>query len=302
MLPRSSLLKLVILTAILAFGSISLVSTTSATTFVAWNADGRNLSVPSNASCIDGLAGTVDTNDKVQGTGSVRLTIVGNVEGTIGCRSPYPPDFNPAGGNGVTGGWLYFRWWMKFDKAYTWGTYSDTKMKTNRILLQGQEPKAIWTLYIGKRGVWVGECIECVKQGNPPRDDASDASLSYDFEPATNSAITSWHEYIIGIKKQSGINNYDGEFHFYIDGQQVGQVTQMRWCTSSNACNTTWETGWGGNMVGPYPQLKGSASDGGYIWVDDLTMDDVWNSNFSSSTSPASTAPTAPSTLLIHTP
>ena len=60
-----------------------------------------------------------------------------------------------------------------------------------------------------------------------------------------------------------------------MDGLFVGENNNFK--LHNNASNLMIEQ-WGSWMVYPYFQLNGTASDGGTIYVDDFSTDDVWNS------------------------
>ena len=70
---------------------------------------------------------SIDTTEKIQGTGSMKVVIPGNIQGAHG-----PNVGDRAIGSGVNGGWLYYRWWMKIHSAFTWGN-ADKKMKSGRV-------------------------------------------------------------------------------------------------------------------------------------------------------------------------
>jgi hypothetical protein len=173
---------------------------------------------------------------------------------------------------------------MKIDQGFRWGP-ADQKMKSNRVMLTTSLPPVPYTMYLTKSSVYVGECPRCQKQGNPSRDDPSEAYVGYDFNPGTNPNVTQWQEYVIGIKRQTCESCFDGEFHLWINGVQVGKgVMSMRFCDSSNCAG--WAEAWGSNMVTPYPQLNGTSADGGIIWLDDFSLDDIWNSRVGTPPSP----------------
>jgi len=225
--------------------------------FFSWDADS---SLTSKGECRS-LSGSFDTKEKFNGSASLRLLIPGNKQGHVGCEPG-----NISLGSGVDGAWLYYRWWMKIDSSFSWeGTHR--KMKSNRVKRQGDVSPPIYTLYLAKNYVRADECHRCNLR----------PQVFYNFNPATNPAVTDWQEYIIGIKKQTGNGGNDGEFHFWVNGQEIGNgVRGIHYFNGEN----NWVEAWGANMVRPYPQLNGTSNDGGLIWVDDLSLDNTWNSTF----------------------
>ena len=270
----------------LVVGGVFLVSPLTAwsTNIFAWNADSTSTSA---GSCLS-FNGAFDTSNKVEGAASMKLAISGTSQGQVGCEVPA----EIALGSGADGGWFYYRWYMQISPSYSWGS-ADAKLKSGRRIQTGEIPPPPATLYLHANKVYVGECPECQKQGSAAKDDPSEAVVNYDFNPASNPKVTQWQEYIIGLKKQSCVGCADGEFHLYVNGVEVGSgVTNMRYCSSS--CGG-WSEAWGSNMVRPLPQLN-DGSGGGTLWVDDVSLDTVWNSKVSGG---AAGPPTAPSSLQV---
>jgi hypothetical protein len=96
-----------------------------------------------------------------------------------------------------------------------------------------------------------------------------------------------WHEYIVRVKPNSTASSYDAEFQVWVDGKSIGQVNN--WHLHNYASNGMIEA-WGGWMVKPYFQLGGTTSDGGTIFVDDFSTDDVFSSLIGSGGLPAALA------------
>ena len=255
-----------------------------ATTYLSWNADSLNWQTPSGGKCSSLSSAVLDSSEKHSGSSSMRFTAPGNVQGGMGCQDS--PGVNMSAGFGTSGTWLYFRWWMKISPSFNWGS-ADAKAKAQRVYRLEGAPVP-WTLYLDKSSVYVGECPACQQQGQTAKDDPSSARVFYNFNPS-NAAVTNWQEYIIGIKLQTCTTCYDGEFHFWVNGVEVGAVTQMRYCDPSE-CGGTWVLGWGGMMAQPYPQLN-DASAGGNIWLDDFSTDNTWNSIFTGATPPPAPPP-----------
>jgi hypothetical protein len=251
---------------------LAAASPSAANQLFSWNADQLQTT---SAGPIGGVGQrtSIDLTQKVEGLGSMKLDVPGNDQGQMGIQ---PPSISL--GPGTTGGSLYYRWWMKIDPNFSWGS-ADRKMKSNRVKRAGDVPPPVYTMYLAQGGVYVGECPECAPGG----DDPSNAQISYDFNPKTNSAVTKWQEYIIQVKMQSASGTSDGAFNFWVNGVKIGSgVTGMRYINS----NVGWVEAWGANMLRPLPQLN-TAGAGGLIWIDDVALDTAFNSRLSNPPPPA---------------
>jgi chitodextrinase len=250
-----------------------------AVNYFSWGCDSQTTSL---GSCMSLSSAAIDSSVKHSGTASMRLDIPpdtgGGNQGHVGCEVPSSPIL----GSGSDGGWLYYRWYMKMDPGFRWG-FGTQKMKSNRVMLQSQTPPIPYTMYMGRDAVWVGECPLCQQQGSALKDDPSAAIIGYDFNPATNDAVRNWQEYVIGLKKQSCTSCYDGEYHLWVNGQEIDSVKNMRFCDGTNCAD--WVEAWGANMVIPYPQFNDGTA-GGKIWLDDFSLDSTRNSMYSASMDP----------------
>jgi len=262
----------------------SAVAPAWAANLFSWNAD--QLSTTSLGKIIGiGGATSIDTTEKNEGTGSMKLSVPGDQQYSMGIE-PGNSDIGP----GADGGSLYYRWWMKIDSNFSWGN-ATAKLKSNRIKRQGDVLPGIMTMYLRRDSVYAGECAQC----EPGGDDPSNAKIGYNFKPATNPAVSNWQEYIIHIKKQTDSSSFDGEFHFYVNGVEVGSgVKGMNFYTGT----VNWVEAWGAYMVRPYPQLN-DPSAGGTIWVDDFSLDTTFNSNFANGGGDI-TPPSAPTGLTVQ--
>ena len=262
------------------------VAPSSATNLFQWNAD--QLSWTSLGPILTVLPNvTIDTSVKHQGTGSVRYIVPGAVQANMIIEPGDSPAFSM-----TSGGWRYYRWWMKFDPAYRWGS-ANQKIKAGRLKRQGDVAPSFWTMYMDNSvgGFYIGECSGC----SPGGDDPSLARVSYNLNPMTNPAITNWQEYIMAVKLNTSTSSFDGQFKIYVNGVQVGNtITGMQW--SSDYSQNGVEA-WGAVMVENFPQLN-DATAGGTIWLDDFSLDDTFNSNFNSQPNP--NAPSAPSNLKVN--
>jgi hypothetical protein len=203
---------------------------------------------------------TRDCTVSHSGSCSMKLSVIGNDGGNqqLGID---PIQWNPNYPfNMVSGSALYYRWWMKVQSGFSWGT-NVRKTKSSRVITASGHGG--YTGYIGGDGVWLGEA----EQASPAQDPAI-------VIPYAIPADSTWHEYIIMVKPNTTSSSTDGQFKLWFDGKLVGQqVNNFRLSQ-----DTGWMTdAWGGWMVTPYFQLN-SASGGGTIYLDDFSTDDAWNS------------------------
>jgi hypothetical protein len=210
--------------------------------------------------------------DKRRGTSSLRYDVVGSRQGTLGCEGLDNTALSPstAWDSGKT---IYHRFWMRFSATFDWGN-SFSKMKASRSY--GTSGGTGYTLYLHKGQVALSECAECVPQGSGD----NRLAVSYAFDPAQNPAIRDWQEYIVAVTLQTG-NSRDAALALYVNGVLIGSQTGVRLRNCASGCDDVLDSAWGMFAQTFYPQLclEGDAcADGGTIWVDDLSMDDSWNS------------------------
>lgn len=245
-----------------------------AATLFSWDAD--QLSTTSLGPIISvGGGTTIDTSTKHSGTGSMRMVVSGNQQ--------FQGGIEPGGPIRLTPGERYFhRWWMKFDSNFHWrtgGGFSTFKM--NRVSdYNGALNGCCFTQHLESYRISISECDGC----NPKAaggDGYPDGP--YNFDPQTNTALQSWHEYIIEFKLNSARDVRDGEYAFYLDGVQISRRTNQSYCCVGFGGDFTYDPSerWGMTMVRPFWQLLGLATDGGVIWVDDFNNSTTWNSNYS---------------------
>lgn len=194
------------------------------------------------------------------GSCSMKLSVIGNDGGNqqlgvdlIEWNPRYP--FNM-----VPGSALYYRWWMKVQSGFSWGT-NQRKTKSSRVITANGQGG--YTGYVGGSGVWLGEA----QQASPAQDPAIEIAYAIP-------ADSTWHEYVVMVKPNSTTSSTDAQFKLWVDGNLVGQqVNNFRLTQDAG-----WMTdAWGGWMVSPYFQLN-SSSGGGTIYVDDFSTDDSYNS------------------------
>ncbi len=272
----------------LAIGLLAIVDIAWAENYFNWNAD--QFSTTSVGPIITHHSRTfLDTTIKRSGSGSMRLEVPGNLQEQIGVE---------VGGNIVIDKTkpLFYRWWMKFDPNFKWGPGFQgsgfATMKMNRVKQSGDVLPGYYTFKMERNYIAVGECNNCLPYGSGG--DPSPAKWNIDLNPITNPSITNWHEYIVEIKFETSRGAQNGYFKAYLDGVLKTTVTGQSYALDGLKAPVE---AWGGMMVRPFPQLNGGASDGGKIWVDDISTDTTWNSNFSPGNT---TPPPAPTGLTVQ--
>lgn len=272
-----------------------------ATEFFSWDADTVSYTLEGVAKNCSGQSlegnSVFDCTIKQEGTCSVNLKPDGASQNSIGCETGTSNAIDMDDGT-----WRYYRWWMRIASDFVWrngksnaGYFKAARIKQN--VSPAQTP-SIWTLYIrgddpahatsgsgGGGQLYVGECNAPCCNGpagcSDGPTDPSDGLIEYDFPEDDQ-----FHEYIMGIKLQTGPTAADGEFHVWVDGVEITPaVTTMRYY---NAATTPADGGesWGAVMSRPFQQLCPTndlcpSGAGGDMWVDDFNLSDVFNSNFS---------------------
>lgn len=207
------------------------------------------------------------------GSCSMRLEVIGNdggnqQMGVDGDQITYP--FNLVGAPAI-----YYRWWMRIQPGFSWGA-GTAKAKSSRVLADAMSEG--YTGYIDSGGFLIGECdnVGCLlNDGSYNTDD--NLIIPYDFRAADDGQ---WHEYIVKVKPNTdgactaGVN-CDAQFEAWVDGVSVGQYNNFKLHANASAGMVEAWRGW---MQTPYFQLNGTASDGGIIYIDDISTDSHYNS------------------------
>ena len=226
-------------------------------------------------------AGSCTTRDCTvahSGSCSMKLVIVGNDSNNqpMGVETGYDGSNIPAYPFNIirSGPSLYFRWWMRINTGFSWGS-GTAKVKSNRI--NGTGVERVYTGYMMKYGPLIGECeTACKTNTGSNNTDDKPTSIWVEYDMTTMSDST-WHEYIVMIKPNSSATctagtNCDAQLKFWVDGVLIGSnVNWKLWATSGIA---GIETAW---MLRPYWQLGGTVSDGGTIYIDDVSVDTSYN-------------------------
>jgi hypothetical protein len=254
--------KLALYGALILLGAIQ---DANATNYFGW---GLESNTASNGPINSFHSGTTrDCTVSHTGSCSMRLDVIGNDSGNqqMGADINWVPlPFNVVGGKAV-----YYRWYMRIMPGFSWGS-GTAKTKSSRVL--GATYPRVYTGYVQADGFNIGECDDvgssqpgggCVDPG---------PTISYDMR-GKNDGV--WHEYVVMVKPNTTTTAADAQFKVWIDGTLVGQ--KLNWILHNKDGNGFIEA-WGGWMVSPYFQLNGTSSDGGTIYIDDISTDDVFNS------------------------
>ena len=179
----------------------------------------------------------------------------------------------------VGGRSMYYRAWVKFSSGFNWGAVGVAKVKTERAFVSTSLNRLI-SMHMRGDAFLIAECEfvsgyggGCLTTGGVPNNDYN-IKINYNMQAMADGK---WHEYIVRIKPNSTPSTQDAEFQVWVDGVSVGQLSG--WLLSTDSTNR-WHDAWGGWMVTPYFQMNGNSSDGGTVWTDDFSVDDVFNSIF----------------------
>ncbi|MGB4833569.1 MAG: hypothetical protein WBP40_00900 [Candidatus Moraniibacteriota bacterium] len=225
---------------------------------------------------------SITTAVKHSGSSSMKLMPDGN--GTnehLGTENVFFHEYEIGAYPGTfLGSTLYRRWWMRIEPGFNWGPSVDAG-GIKWIRTASDQNHGFYTFYIHDYGVSMAEC-----------DNTGYDALCYDNENILHGARAwniffdwpsrydgQWHEFIIKMKINSSTSCVppacDSENKVYIDGQLVGQHDGFRFVPNdSNAIQ--YEIFGPGS---PYFQLgRSGAGFGGTWYLDDMSIDDVWNS------------------------
>jgi hypothetical protein len=191
---------------------------------------------------------------------------------------PYPWNFVGAPS-------VYYRWWMRIMPGFSWGTGANgghALTKTMRTVKSNGTQA--WTEYMSGTYFDLGGCdvtVGCLTNtGGATGSGPPTIPIPYNIAGKADGV---WHEYIIRVKPNTNGNctagtNCDGQFQAWVDGVSVGQNIKFKLIDSAH--DGPWvESAMGSWMVRPYFQLGGTSSDGGTIYLDDFSTDDVYNSS-----------------------
>lgn len=255
-----------------------------------WGVDGRGTFNPfygcPSGSAPAGSCTTRDCTVSHTGSCSMKLVVIGNDGGNqqmgadpINNKPAYPLNViraSPA---------LYYRWWMRINTGFSWGSHGGgQKTKASRTTAT-TSPTRNYTGYLHHTlGVAIGECDGagnpgCLTNTGGGTGGGITNNVAFDFDTVADSQ---WHEYVVMVKPNTSATctagtNCDAVITLWVDNVLIG--SNSNWKLSDVVAAQTFIDIWGGWMVYPYFQLNGSASDGGTIYIDDVSTDDVYNSS-----------------------
>lgn len=183
----------------------------------------------------------------------------------------------------VIGSTVYYRFWMRLNTGFSFGVdAAGGKVKTSRV--DGSPGYArMYTGYIKRDRITIGECgtsSPTCKTATGADAGDSDIYVAYDF---TAVADSTWREYVVKVKANTDAactpgTNCDAELCLWVNNVLVGSC-YTGWRLFSVAGAIVLHEQWGAWMVYPYWQLRGTASDGGTVYIDDVSVDSVYNSS-----------------------
>ena len=228
----------------------------SAANFFHWDVENDNTSLGRIYGYGSGT--TRDCTVAHSGSCSMRLNVIGN-DNANQSMGAEPGNFTYPDTSFVGSRAVYYRWWMRIETGFRWGN-GGRKAKSSRIKSNGVPGG--YTGYLTSTSFDLGES----QQSN--RDPAS---VIYYSVPADSK----WHEYIVMVKGNTSPTSTDAQFAVWVDGVLVGSDNNFRLTQDTTG---PLQEAWGGWMVRPYFQLNATSTDGGTIYLDDFSTDDVFNS------------------------
>lgn len=282
----STTTRLAISVGVLLFAAVT-AREAYATNYFSWGAESEMTSIgPVRAY----FGATVrDCTVAHSGACSMRLNIRGDDAGNNGMGIDF--NQNPYGWNFVGSQALYYRWWMKIQPGFGWGK-GTALTKSNRVI--ANDTSQGYSGYLASYGFVIAECDSagCTLNNGGSNGANAELHIPYDFRSRADGL---WHEYIVMIKPNTSATctapiNCDAQFQAWVDGVSVGQYNGFK--LHANPTSTMKEA-WGGWMARPYFQLNGTALDGGTIYIDDISTDNVYNSLIGNGGGPAALPPPA---------
>ncbi len=235
-----------------------------------WDCDSTTVQNPSQVGTL--LINTIiDTSEKRFGTASMRVFHPGNAQGSQGLSVGTVLEL----GSWYSGNWLFWRCWMKFASNFLWGPNADPGIKWARVKQADEASPLPLTLMLRPGRIQFDPDAPCLNYSETNTAQVG-PRVFYNFDPATNAAVKDWQEYILGYKRQSAKSRADGELRLWVNGILKSSSSYIIGCDQTLAAA---KDSWGGNAL-QFPQLNGGAGDGGFIWYDEMSLDDQWNSKF----------------------
>lgn len=212
------------------------------------------------------------------GSCSMKLVVIGNDGGNQGMGLDI--DQNTLPFNLVSSQAMFYRFWMRIESGFSWGA-GQAKTKSSRV--GGATYPRGYTGYVMSYGVLVGECEEvgsptgggCLTNTGAANTD-SNMYVSYDFTTKNDGV---WREYVVMIRPNTSASctagtNCNAQLKLWVNNVLIGSYVNFKLHEETGNAHVEQ---WGGWMAKPYFQLSGTVSDGGTIYIDDISTDTVFN-------------------------
>jgi len=217
-----------------------------------------------------------DSNYEVKANTSIDSSVFHGGTGSMKIASSVTPEAGDQGYKNLNGsawgmsfgGVYYHRWWMKMDSGLTYS--NQNKLKACRWK-RGADVVDFMTGYLLKSGVQPGEHGGFgFTSDQGPGTGGEGPAIAYNFDPATNSDVQNWQEYIVRFAIHSSAGTADGKMTFYVNGTNIGSLTGVLWFTGAD---TSLQEIWA-----PFMQMNFPQDVSGNLWIDDVSVDTTWNS------------------------
>jgi hypothetical protein len=280
-------------------GFLSLLGTSqsaAATNYFNWGVESLRLDYgvngPGMYNVIPRGATIIDCTVRHSGNCSMRLNVIGNDSGNQAMGIDSIAHNPPYSWNAVGSQALYYKWWMRIMSGFSWGSNG----KAISHITGSPGAQSFWNGMVHKDGFAIEECAAVGCRTNTGASPPGDELL---FVPYNFVADSVWHEYIVKFKPNTSGSctvgtNCDGQFQAWVDGVSVGTYNNFKAVDSAHdATMQEWTGSW---MVRPFFSMSATASDGGTIYLDDFSIDNV----YSSSTGGGHTTLSPPTNLHLH--
>lgn len=200
---------------------------------------------------------------------------------------------------------LYYRWWMRIEPGFNWGD-GQRKVKITRLTSKINPNSSYLTGYISNNEIYIAECLNtgyagnCKNNQNQPAEDMGYQHIGVPFA-FDQMADGVWHEYIWRMRINSSATctaqptgGCDSIMQLWVDGVQQPGSPYNGWKMTTDLWGPTDSVfeHFGAAMLNPYFQLDSSYSAGGSIYLDDWSVDSVYNSLLGGGDSTPPAAPT----------
>lgn len=260
-----------------------------------------------NFSVNNGAPGTtISTAIKHSGASSMRIVAVGNDGGNQpeGAEPLYQGLYGTYFPGTFSGSTRYYRWWMRMEPGWSWGN-SGIGDPVIKVIREGTPTGQWFTVLMSPSGFQFDDCDDDGVGGshagvcwtNTGLHGANTASqINVNYSHPTDGV---WREYVLKIKQPTSFSctpgaGCDSAFTLYINGTQVSTNDGWKIVPDSGTVNAA-----GMHFAATtqfYLQIRSSVAAGGTIYLDDFSLDNVFNSTlFGDTTAPTGVVITAPS-------